>query len=200
WGSTSINLGGEGTHAVVNGQDNAGGYVGMVSSNQSLTLNNSGFRIGTADNLQDLTITSNNAIINLGINNKVKIIGSGNTVSAGQNAHVTVDGTDNKIDTLDFNSQVFMNGFSNTTNLNNTFNVHYYYSTQYSPLNYYDIDFMSAHHGGGMAYSGYWHPSHTYSPAYSPGGTDVGIFLEDSGGRIIFPTDYNNNDSGNYLN
>ena len=97
-GNDGVNLGGVGTSATVNG----GGYVGLINSNQSLTLGDAGSTVGTASAIGGLQVNGSSYSLNLasgdngnffGANATVHLTGNSNDQIGifGQNQTVTGD-------------------------------------------------------------------------------------------------------------
>ncbi|MCY1640698.1 hypothetical protein [Methylorubrum sp. SL192] len=95
FGSTSMNLGGVGSSATVYGHHGAGGYVGLIESNQKLVLGNWGFSVATAPNVKNLEVRGDQANITFAANTSGNIHGQGTNVylQADSNSYAGFFGT-----------------------------------------------------------------------------------------------------------
>ncbi|MBY0579099.1 MAG: matrixin family metalloprotease, partial [Burkholderiales bacterium] len=136
-GSNSVYMGGIGTSATVYG----GGYVGLSSANETLTLGSAGSTVGIIaagetiyGSNDNVYLTSNSGATIIGGSNKIGLLGNGDSVTASgalitalsNNLTTTLNGTGNFIATNLYGGDVF-NGVGNNTTLdagsNDTLNL-----------------------------------------------------------------------------
>ena len=131
-GNNVLDLKGVGTSATVYGAGSPYGYVGMVDSYQSLRLGDWGFSVGTAANVQGLTIFADHATFNFANSVKARVIGNNNTISVSDSSDISVEGGANNINvhgagsalTVGGNGQFAADDWVNHVNFTQSGNFH----------------------------------------------------------------------------